>query len=42
MDTVKDGEDNIRKVIAFSKNNKNRELMAERPTKVDFNYLLEL
>lgn len=36
------GEDSIREVIAFPKNNKGADLMAESPTSVDFKQLREL
>ena len=36
------GEDSIREVIAFPKNNKGADLMAESPTNVDFKQLREL
>ena len=36
------GEDSIREVIAFPKNNKGADLMAESPVAVDFKQLREL
>jgi aspartyl-tRNA synthetase len=36
------GEDSIREVIAFPKNNKGADLMADSPTQVDFKQLREL
>ena len=36
------GEDSIREVIAFPKNNKGTDLMTDSPTRIDFKLLREV